>query len=278
MERWNRMPELPEVETIVRALARSVRDLTVETVSILRGDILRGGSLSGSSLAGARVAGVERVGKNVVLLFEPPASLVINLGMTGRLLFHAPGERAARVPVPHRHAAIRFSNGGALCYHDARRFGSLLITKRLDIAVLLGIGKDPFQMSARELRGILAKRNAPVKAVLLDQKAVSGLGNIYADETLYRARVHPATRARKAAEHAGVILSSARAVLRRAIRRGGTTLRDYRTPDGSKGSFQHELAVYGRTGQPCTGCGAAIQKTIIAGRGTHFCPSCQRPA
>lgn len=270
------MPELPEVETVVRGLARCVRDLTIEEAVVMRRDILRPGSLDQTVLAGARVAGVERAGKNVVLRLTPRMAVVVNLGMTGKLLFHGPGGCSSVHREPHLHAAIRFSSGGVLCYHDARRFGSILITRSRDIPAHLRIGQDPFRMGARDFHELLKGRRATIKAVLLNQKHISGLGNIYVDEALFRAGVHPATPSWDAAKRARLILTAARTVLKRAIRRGGTTVRDYRTHDGSIGSFQHELAVYGRTGRPCIRCGTPIQKTIVAGRGTHFCPVCQR--
>jgi formamidopyrimidine-DNA glycosylase len=268
------MPELPEVETVARGLAGPLAGRTVERATLRRRDLYRGKSLSLRRLAGSKIAGVERIGKAILFRTAPPAPvLVVHLGMTGRLtLTDAAGTGRPR----HRHAVLTLDDGRRLEYVDPRRFGFLWVGACDDLGRQLNIGPDPFQLSARELERRLAGRRAPVKSLLLDQRLVSGIGNIYADELLFRAGVHPLTPGGAAAGRAGDLLREARRVLRRAIRHGGTTLRDYRRADGSTGAFQARLAVYGRQGAPCIRCGGAVCRIVIGARSAHFCPHCQR--
>jgi formamidopyrimidine-DNA glycosylase len=161
-------------------------------------------------------------------------------------------------------------------YVDPRRFGYLWVGRgdRLDRS--LNIGPDPFQLTAMELGRRLAGRTAPVKSLLLNQRLMSGLGNIYADETLFRAAIHPLAPGGVAAADAGGLLRAARWVLRRAIQYGGTTIRDYRMADGAAGSYRRRLAVYGREGAPCVRCRATVRRVVVGARSTHYCPACQR--
>jgi len=270
------LPELPEVETISRSLSEALVGARGAKVVIKRNDILKPHSMKGSVLSDSRISAVERVGKNIVVRFKSEFSMVVNLGMTGRLVLCDKDANVSAAAAKHMHAKIILSNRGEVHYCDPRRFGSILITKYRDIAMLLGIGKDPFQMRSAELQSILERRTASIKALLLNQKIISGLGNIYIDESLFSAGVHPLTRGSDAASKAGEILAAARKVLKSAIKLGGTTLQDYRKPDGSTGGFQNRLMVYGRQGEPCVRCGETIRKTAVAGRGTHYCPGCQK--
>lgn len=272
------MPELPEVETVARGLHRYVTGGTVARATCRRADIMRRGSLRLRRLEGGTVAGVERIGKNIAVRFDSRLTLVVNLGMTGRLLYSETGRFPREYAGRHLHMLLHFTAGGEMRYHDPRRFGSLLVTDREEIASLLGLGKDPFQMSPREFHALLRGRRAPVKSILLNQKLISGMGNIYIDEALFRAGIDPAAPANAAAGRSGELLQAARAILRRAIRAGGTTVRDFRNAEGANGYFQRELVVYGRAGEPCIRCGSPLVRTVVAGRGTHFCPSCQPPA
>jgi formamidopyrimidine-DNA glycosylase len=269
------MPELPEVETVARGLDRYIPGRIVERTVVRRRDILRRISLPASRLIGVEILRVERVGKNVVVRCGAGLSMVVNLGMTGRLLFSETGRFPAEYSGRHLHLRICFKPGGELRYHDPRRFGSILITGHDDIAGLLGLGEDPFQMRTQSFRTLLSRRRAAVKSILLNQKFISGMGNIYIDEALFYAGIHPAAPGERAARRARELLMAARTVLRRAIRSGGTTVRDFRSADGSNGYFQHKLAVYGRDGESCLRCGSVIRKIRVSGRGTHFCPACQ---
>jgi len=272
------MPELPEVETIVRGLDPHLRSRLVRTARVMAPDLYREGSRRIGAITGYRVTAVDRMGKAIVIhLSGPPRAsiaLVIHLGMTGNLIRVGPSERAARRP--HRHVAIRLDDGSRLYYYDPRRFGFVFVSGPEGLRARLGVGPDPFELEPGALARVLAGRRAPVKSLLLNQRLVSGLGNIYADETLFEAGIHPLTPGGRAASRAEGLLRSARWVLRRALRHGGTTIRDYRTSDGTPGAFQGKLSVYGRRGAPCLRCGTAIERTLLAGRGTHFCPRCQQ--
>ncbi|MDH3197128.1 MAG: bifunctional DNA-formamidopyrimidine glycosylase/DNA-(apurinic or apyrimidinic site) lyase [Candidatus Krumholzibacteria bacterium] len=271
------MPELPEVETIVRALAGAVPGRRVVRARLTAPDLYRSRSHRVDWLRGGRVRAVERLGKAILFRIDGARGddrlLAVHLGMTGRFAIVPAGAARER----HLHARIVFEDGTELRYHDARRFGFFHIGPSARVIAALGIAPDPFQMDAGTLAVRLAGRRAPVKALLLDQRLISGIGNIYADEALHRARMHPLTPGARAGLRAGALLEAARDVLARAIRAGGTTLRDYRRVDGSGGRFQRRLAVYGRGGEACPRCGARIRRTVVAGRGTHFCPRCQRP-
>jgi formamidopyrimidine-DNA glycosylase len=272
------MPELPEVETVVRELTGLLPGRRMVRASLSAPDLYRSGSRDISELAGARIEGVGRRGKAIVIsLVRDDAAaadrLVVHLGMTGRLEWIAgAGEAAGR----HLHARLGFEDGTELRYHDPRRFGYIFVGSRAEADAALHIGPDPFQLDAAALADVLRGRRASVKALLLDQRLVSGLGNIYVDEALHLARVHPLESGQGASRRAGAILAAARRILSRAIRARGTTLRDYRRTDGAAGGFQVKLAVYGREGETCRACGARIRRIEVAQRGTHFCPRCQR--
>jgi formamidopyrimidine-DNA glycosylase len=272
------MPELPEVETVVRELRRVLPGGVIARASLTAGDLYRSGSRRVSALAGARVLDVGRRGKAIVVRCEPgDLRLVVHLGMTGQLRWTGARPIADGAPrrTPHLHARWEFRDGSRLEYIDPRRFGFIFVGDTAGMDAAIRIGPDPFEITADALADALRGRRAPVKALLLDQRIVSGLGNIYVDESLYAARVHPLTTGDRAAAETATILSAARRILERAIRSRGTTLRDYRRPDGSRGRFQLRLAVYGREGEACRACGCAVERIEVAQRGTHFCPRCQ---
>ncbi len=268
------MPELPEVETVVRELTPALPGRTVLRARLTAPDLYRRGSRRLRALHGARVLAVERFGKAIRIRTTRDGvemALVVHLGMTGRLLW---GEHPA-AREPHLHARIRFADGSELRFVDPRRFGYLFVGDASQVAASFAFGPDPFQMRPRELSRRLAGRRAPLKALLLDQRIIAGLGNIYVDELLFAARMHPLTPGGQASAEAPRLLRAARAVLSRAIRARGTTIRDYRRPDGSTGSFQQRLLVYGRTGEECRRCRRRIERIEVGQRGTHFCPRCQ---
>jgi formamidopyrimidine-DNA glycosylase len=270
------VPELPEVETVVRELRRKLPGAVITRAVVTAPDMYRRDSRDVSTLEGARVAGVERRGKAIVIRCETPGGdldLAVHLGMTGRLLWTA---RTQEPVLPHLHARWGLSGGAELRLVDPRRFGYVLVGVPEAVHAALAIGPDALSITPAELARALRGRRAPIKALLLDQRIVAGLGNIYVDESLFWARVHPSTSGERAARRAREILSAARRVLARAIEARGTTLRDYRRPDGSTGEFQVRLRVYGREGEPCTRCRARIRRIEVGQRGTHFCPRCQR--
>jgi formamidopyrimidine-DNA glycosylase len=274
------VPELPEVETVRRALApvlvgRSFQRVRIDDARLTRpfepGGVVR-------RLRGERVAGVERRGKYLVLRFDSGRSLLVHLRMTGSLR-HAPGGRLDSDS--YRRALVRLDDGSALAFRDVRRFGTWLLLEPGELEPYLAarLGPEPLEPSfrGRDLAARLAGRRAPVKAAILDQRTVAGVGNIYADEALWRARVHPRREARSL--DAGEVQALHRAIrdaLRLGIARQGSTLTDYRLPDGAPGGMQDEFRVYGREGEPCERCGTPVERTVVAGRGTWYCPACQR--
>lgn len=274
------MPELPEVETVRACLAPVLVGRRFERVEIFDRRLVRPcePTAVATELEGQRIAAVERRGKYLVVRFEGALVLLVHLRMTGSLR-HAPG--GLPDDDPYRRAVVRLDDGSDVGYRDVRRFGTwlLLDSDELEPYLASRIGSEPLAaaFTARTLGELTAGRRAPIKALLLDQRRIAGLGNIYADEALWRARLHPLRPAGglAAAElrrlHRGV-----RRALEAGIARQGATLRDYATPDGASGSMQHEFRVYGRQGEQCRRCGTPIEKIRAAGRGTWFCPTCQR--
>jgi formamidopyrimidine-DNA glycosylase len=208
-----------------------------------------------------------------------PLALVVHLRMTGRLCYVPPGRRWGEDPA-HTHATLRLAGGGRLVFHDVRKFGRLTLAAPADLLRLLPPGRDPVTdgLSATDLRALFGGRAASLKALLLRQDLLCGIGNIYADEALHRAGLHPArTPAELAPEDWEALAAGIAAVLREALAFRGTTLLDYRTGDGEPGSFAEYLRVYGRAGLPCRACGTAVRSVRLGGRTTAFCPRCQPP-
>jgi formamidopyrimidine-DNA glycosylase len=276
-----RMPELPEVETIRRRLAPVLEGATIESAEIVDPRLTRpiDPQRVADALVGERIVALDRRGKYLLWRLESGRTLVVHLRMTGSLRHDASG----RLPEDaHRRATLRFDTGARVGYRDVRRFGTweLLEPEHLRPYLSQRLGPEPLAASftAARLGMLLAGRRAPVKAFLLDQRRVAGVGNIYADEALWRARIHP-LRPAGTLDHEEVasLHRALRAALRKGIELQGSTLRDYVTPDGDGGGMQQEFHVYGRLGEPCDRCGRPIERTVIAGRGTWFCPHCQRP-
>jgi formamidopyrimidine-DNA glycosylase len=273
------MPELPEVETIRVGLEPHLVGRTFDEVEIDDPRLTRPFDPRevAAELVGERVQSLGRRGKYLVVRFESGRTLLIHLRMTGTVL-HAPG--GSLEPDPYRRAVIRLDDDSDVVYRDVRRFGTwrLLEPGEEQRYIAQRLGKEPLgRFSSRDLAVRLDGRRIAVKGALLDQRTVAGLGNIYADEALWYARVHPLRPAGSLGDdeirrvHRGV-----RRALAAGIERQGSTLRDYRLPDGSTGSMQDEFRVYGREGEPCERCGTPIAKTRVAGRGTSYCPHCQR--
>lgn len=274
------MPELPEVETVRRWLEPELVGRRLDRVEILDWRLTRPHDPLevAVELTGERVRAVDRRGKYLVVRFDSGRALLIHLRMTGSLL-HVPAGSAAETD-PYRRAVVRLDGGSDLVYRDVRRFGTWLLTEPDEVEPYLNarLGGEPLALAftTKRLAEALANRRAPVKAVILDQRRLAGVGNIYADEALWRARVHPLRPAGElGAEELRALHRGIRAALKAGIERQGATLRDYRTPDGSSGRMQHEFKVYGREGEPCERCGRPIEKIRAGGRGTWFCPFCQ---
>jgi formamidopyrimidine-DNA glycosylase len=272
------MPELPEVETVRTRLEPLLTGRRFERVEISDPRLVRPFEPAevAAELEGERVAAVDRRGKYLIVRFESGRALLVHLRMTGSLR-HTSGEPAGD---SHRRALVRLDDGSDLAYRDVRRFGTWLLLEPGELEPYLGarVGEEPFDalFTAARLGERLARRRAPIKTALLDQRTLAGLGNIYVDEALWRARIHP-LRPAESLDRTELrrLHKAVRAALEAGIARQGSTLRDYALPDGSSGSMQDEFKVYGREGEPCDRCGAALAKTRVAGRGTWFCSSCQ---
>ncbi|HYM10083.1 MAG TPA: bifunctional DNA-formamidopyrimidine glycosylase/DNA-(apurinic or apyrimidinic site) lyase [Bryobacterales bacterium] len=264
------MPELPEVETIVRGLAprlpgRRIVAIEVRQPRVAAGDLSRA--------AGFTITAVRRRGKHILLGLRRgrrSAHIVIHLGMTGQLRMDAD-------PGRHTHALIHLDRGLTLLYNDTRQFGRLEFCERLP-SRFERLGPEPLELAKGDFVRRLRAHRSMVKPLLLDQSFLSGLGNIYCDEALFRARIHPrAVAARLRPARAERLYRAIVEVLTEAIRLGGSSVSDYVGSDGRRGTFQLRHNVYRRAGQPCPACGAPIRRILVASRGTHFCPTCQRP-
>ncbi len=269
------MPELPEVETIVRDLAPALPGAVIEGAEIVREDLIAGDpSAWRTELPGRRIDAVGRRAKNIVLTLGE-LRLVVNLGMTGRLLLAGRGEEEPS----HVGARLLLRDGGALVYRDVRRFGRLELLGAGAWEIRAGeMGVEPLSddFTVDALTEVLRGSRVAIKTRLMDQRRVVGIGNIYASEALFRASIDPRLPA-KALGPARIeaLRKAVREVLREAIEYRGTTLLDYRDASGREGGFRSVLRVYGRAGDPCPCCGAPIERIIQGGRSTFFCPACQ---
>jgi formamidopyrimidine-DNA glycosylase len=294
------MPELPEVETVVRGLRLVLPGRGIVAVRLGKTDFIDDPAALGEVLPGKRIARIERIGKFIHLTLAPVAepalepgvksatrsaaeeiagrsesriNLMVHLGMTGRLSVREASEPAA----PHTHGFFELDDGRELRYTDVRRFGRILLVPEPMMAAFRGqLGTDALRISVADFRRQLAKRRARIKALLLDQRVFRGLGNIYADESLWQARIHPARLAARLsdAELAGLRQAIGQ-VLRAAIRHRGSSISNFVDAEGNAGSYQQRHRAYGREGLPCSRCGTLIRRAIVAGRSSFFCPRCQ---
>ncbi|MBI4498634.1 MAG: bifunctional DNA-formamidopyrimidine glycosylase/DNA-(apurinic or apyrimidinic site) lyase [Chloroflexi bacterium] len=271
------MPELPEVETIRRDLAKRVAGRSITGFRLLRPEILTGIPPIQDlrwRILGKLIIRVERRGKYLILRFMGGDALIIHLMMTGQLLLHPKGTE----PVLHTTAIIELDSKWELHFVDVRRFGRIWVVDSPD-AVVGKLGLEPLAatFTAEELGRRLAGRAAPIKPLLLDQGVVAGVGNIYADEALFQAGIRPERPAGSLSPSEVCRLRDAvKDVLEAAVEHRGTSFTNYRDSAGEPGENQHHLQVFRRTGQPCPRCGTPIQRIAFRGRGTHFCPACQR--
>ena len=272
------MPELPEVETIARALAPLLTGRMVKRARLARSDVVFGTTESLERVLPRRqILRIYRRAKRLVFEVTPSAQLVFHLGMTGRVTMEAPGAPLE----PHTHLRMGFEGiAQELRFRDSRRFGGVWFLEGGPPPARVGrrlgpLGIEPLDATVRSFRELLGTKRR-IKALLMDQARIAGLGNIYCDESLHRAGIHPCAPAwsldnRQSAD----LLRAIKTVLRSAIRFNGSTLMDFRTVDGVRGSFQERHRVYQRDGQPCRTCGTEIVRLIVSGRSTFVCPRCQ---
>ncbi len=284
------MPELPEVETVANGVHARVAGQTITSVwtSNKPQTFKSSPEAISETLTGSRIDRVHRVGKTIVVDLTRPdpngeyrqSQFLIHLGMTGRLLVSTP-----ETPLPpHTHAVLSLSGGRELRFVDARRFGRLSVLvseEQTDESAAgnhyIGPGKEPLKIGLEEFIALFRNRKTPIKAALLNQSLLHGVGNIYADESLFRAGIRPKRQAgRLTRAELGRLREALITVLQHAIELGGSSVSDYVDADGVRGFFQLEHRVYMRTGQPCLVCETPIKKIVIGGRSTHFCPVCQR--
>lgn len=271
------MPELPEVETVVRTLRPRLLGKTVAQVTLLRADIIRSPHTDlPAKLPGVQVQAIHRRGKKILIALDNACTLCIHLGMTGQLTVESPAAPLR----PHTHLLISFENEPhqQLRFRDPRRFGGVwwLACGQAPDA---NLGPEPLSIRPPELLDRLHRTRRPIKAALLDQTLIAGLGNIYVDEALFAAGIHPLSPSHELSpEQIRRLTRSIKTILRRAIRHRGSTLRDYIDVNGQSGRFQNLHRVYARENQPCRKCRTPIQRIVLAGRSTHFCPRCQPQA
>jgi formamidopyrimidine-DNA glycosylase len=270
------MPELPEVETIANGVHERIHGQTIASVWTSNKPQTFKSSPTEivEVLAGSRITRVHRVGKTIVIDLErgtTAAQFLVHLGMTGRLLVSSPD-----TPLPpHTHATLTLSSGRELRFVDARRFGRLSVVPLHE--TYTGPGREPLTISLNDFIALFRGRKTPIKAALLNQSLLHGVGNIYADESLFRAGIRPRRHAGRLTRlQLSRLRDALQSVLLHAIQLGGSSVSDYVDADGVAGFFQLEHRVYMRTGQPCLVCSTPIQRILLAGRGTHFCPTCQK--
>jgi formamidopyrimidine-DNA glycosylase len=276
------MPELPEVETVANGVHTRIHGQTIRSVwtSNKPQTFKSSPDEIAEVLTGSRIDRVHRVGKTIVIDLtrsrgraKQPAQFLVHLGMTGRLLVATPD-----TPVPsHTHAILSLSSGKELRFVDARRFGRLSVIAASGETKYGGPGSEPLTIGLEEFIALFRNRRTPIKAALLNQSLLHGVGNIYADESLFHAGIRPSRHAgRLTRAELSRLRTALNKVLTEAIQLGGSSVSDYVDADGVAGFFQLHHHVYSRTGQPCRICGTPVKRIVIGGRSTHFCPTCQR--
>jgi formamidopyrimidine-DNA glycosylase len=290
------MPELPEVETVRRGLEPALEGHVLKALSVRRKDLrVAFPERFAERLKGRHVLGLRRRAKYLLLDLDGGDTVIMHLGMSGRFTIHGPkappampGRFHNQVAADgsgngkHDHVVFETEEGTRIVFTDHRRFGLMLLAKTdaVDAHPLFkGMGPEPLDdaFTPAVLSAALKGKKTPIKSALLDQRVVSGLGNIYVCEALFRSRISPKRLAKTVAgPRCEVLVPAIKAVLKDAIKAGGSTLRDYKKADGELGYFQHHFAVYDREGEPCPGCKGTIKRIVQAGRSTFFCPSCQK--
>jgi formamidopyrimidine-DNA glycosylase len=284
------MPELPEVETIRRGLEKHLKGLTLKRVDVLLKKQFQG---SAEGIIGARVVGVRRRGKITSIDLSSGKSLLVHLKLTGQLVFSKGKETFAgghpipfagkTLPTKATHVIFYFTDGSTLFFNDIRQFGWIKLVRRDDLEKLGELGKlgpEPFtgEFTVEYLTGIFAKTLKPIKQVLMDQEKIAGVGNIYANDTLFESKIDPRRPAKSLSEkEIDLLHEKIEEVLRDGLKYGGSSESAYVNVDGEEGHYQDHARVYGRAGDDClNGCGEKIKRVELGGRGTFFCPKCQK--
>ena len=283
------MPELPEVETVRRGLQPAMQDQKIMRAEVNRPDLRWPFPPDmAQRLTGARVLRLWRRSKYILLDLDTQETLIVHLGMSGRMLISGQqlGEFYQDHPAPekHDHVVFHMENDTRVTFNDARRFGAMDLASTAEVKthkMLCNLGPEPLSnyLDDTYLAAALAGRNTPIKAALLDQRLIAGLGNIYVCEVLFRAKISPMCKAKDLSkEQVGTLVPIIRTVLEEAIEAGGSSLKDYRQTGGELGYFQHSFHVYDRELQPCkhVGCGGTIARVSQSGRSSFYCPTCQR--
>ncbi len=279
------MPELPEVETVARGLQMTVAGRRIVSVTLGKTDFIDDPAALEEHLPGRSIERVERYGKFMLMRLsgktpghkpngEPrDGSLLVHLGMTGHLAPHPAEEPFSK----HTHVRFLLDDGRELRYTDARRFGRMAYLAAENLPAELGrFGADPLEVTEQQFADLLRARKSRIKALLLDQSALRGVGNIYADESLWRARIHPMRIAAKlSADHSRHLRKALQAILREAIALRGSSISDFLDAEGEPGEYQRRHRAYGREGKGCYRCKTPIRRVIVAGRSSYFCPKCQ---
>ena len=285
------MPELPEVETIKRGLSKFIIKQKIKNIEILCDKSFIGNP---EEVKGQIIKNLRRFGKALVIDLNNGKSLMIHLRMTGQLIYddkNAKKERFAAghpsenfvAELPNKQTRVIIElEGGTLYFNDQRKFGFIKILETQAVEqddFIKKLAPEPWSENPADFYEKLQKhKNSPIKAVILDQTIICGLGNIYADESLFMSKIHPATKSGNLTKQAAIkLLDSAKTVMEKSIASGGSTMKDYVKADGTRGDYLDKFAqVFNKTGQPCPACGTEIKKIRVAGRGTHFCPYCQK--
>jgi formamidopyrimidine-DNA glycosylase len=278
VESRSKMPELPEVETVRRGLENLVIGKEVASVTVLWENIVQasgGVTEFVNQMPGQTLLAVDRIGKFLIFHWTDVA-WIAHLRMEGKYLYMPSTD-----PVDaYSHVILHLTDGYDLRYRDVRKFGRIHMVDKhqLDQAVKdLHLGPEPKDVTTAYLTDKLAHRKRPIKGVLLDQSVIAGIGNIYADEVLYAAKVHPEQPANSLTDQEiQAIVDASKAIIGQAVEAGGTTIRSYTNAFGENGHYQQYLQAYGRNGQPCARCGTLIEKISVSQRGSHFCPNCQK--
>lgn len=274
------MPELPEVETVRNVLKLWVNGRTIKSSSIYYEKVLENIRFSDfeSKIANQKIHDVERIGKHLIFILDDYV-LLSHLRMEGKYYLIENNEMDEK---QNKHKIISFmlDDDKMLLYHDVRKFGKMKLLDKKDYLKdesLAKLGKEPFTMNKKELYEKIKNSNKPIKELILDQTIMAGLGNIYADEVLFLSKLNPLKKGKEISlNKCQIIIDNSIIVLNKAIEAGGSTIRSYHSGHNVDGKFQNELNVYGKKGEKCPVCSSSIEKIVVGGRGTHYCPKCQK--